>query len=585
MKISRTLFRPNTVFLVVLVFLLTAARAGAQIGAAVPNWTVPSGGTSSSPGKIHALGDVTNPGPFIGVTPCRIVDTRGPAGPYGAPSLSPGVSRNFALTSGPCTGFPALISAYSLNITVTNTTGPGFIKIYPQGGSAPVVSTLNYVAAQTVANAAIVPAGTGGGITVVAGVSGADLIIDVNGYFPSASVNNGETFNVVGSYFGGGIVFGQNAASSKFSAGVRGVENANGSPVSGVLGQVGGFGFVGPFTPGSEGVTGINSFSGVLGIAMDRAVVGALLDITGTDLAEGRAGKSGSSANVFYGLQGVLLTPTAAGAAGVFGMDATGDPGNDGLYLPAGVLGKTTTGYGVIGLSRDAGAGVKGASLDTNGILATAGFLGYSNALAIYASGNFTATGTKSFIEPHPTDASKVIDYVALEGPEAGIYFRGRSHFEHGLATIPVPENFRLVGDEEGMTVQITPIGKMANVAVLSADLNRIEVQASADVDFYYTVNGVRKAFRDFSPIQDNVYFGREGPSERLPTGMAPEQKRRLIANGTFNADGTLNLATARRLGWDRVWQAREEAATAAAAENAARSSDQSRHPPEPISK
>jgi len=30
------------------------------------------------------------------------------------------------------------------------------------------------------------------------------------------------------------------------------------------------------------------------------------------------------------------------------------------------------------------------------------------------------ATGTKNFIEPHPTDASKKIRYVSLEGPEAG---------------------------------------------------------------------------------------------------------------------------------------------------------------------
>ena len=45
------------------------------------------------------------------------------------------------------------------------------------------VSTVNYVAGQTIANAAIVPAGTGGGVTVIAGVSGTDLIIDINGYF------------------------------------------------------------------------------------------------------------------------------------------------------------------------------------------------------------------------------------------------------------------------------------------------------------------------------------------------------------------------------------------------------------------
>jgi len=87
---------------------------------------------------------VTNPLPFIGVTPCRIVDTRGPVGTFGGPSLPAGTPRNFPLPTGPCAGIPASVSAYSLNITVTNTQGPGFILLYPTGGSQPLVSTLNY---------------------------------------------------------------------------------------------------------------------------------------------------------------------------------------------------------------------------------------------------------------------------------------------------------------------------------------------------------------------------------------------------------------------------------------------------------
>jgi hypothetical protein len=90
------------------------------------------------------------------------------------------VPRNFDLNSAShCPGFPEFMSAYSLNITVTNTQGPGFILIYPQDGTQPTVSTLNYLAGQTVANAAIVPAGTNGGVTVIAGVSGTNLIVDI----------------------------------------------------------------------------------------------------------------------------------------------------------------------------------------------------------------------------------------------------------------------------------------------------------------------------------------------------------------------------------------------------------------------
>src|SRR5262249_25484537 len=122
--------------LVILVLAFIASAAQAQLGSVVANWNAPSTWSPSadSGGLHHArtLADVTSPIAFIGVTPCRIVDTRGPAGPFGAPALAGGAPRNFALPIGPCTGIPASAKAYSLNITVTNTLGAGFILIYPQ---------------------------------------------------------------------------------------------------------------------------------------------------------------------------------------------------------------------------------------------------------------------------------------------------------------------------------------------------------------------------------------------------------------------------------------------------------------------
>ncbi len=155
------------------------------------------------PPTIHAESmlsvTATSPMPFIGITPCRIVNTTGAggfSGAYGPPSLSQGVPRNFTL-SGQC-GIPASASAVSLNLTVTNTQGPGFIKIYPQGGAVPGVSTLNYNGVLplglAIANAAVVALGTGGAITVVAGVSGTDLIIDTNGYYGSTTESGTNVF-------------------------------------------------------------------------------------------------------------------------------------------------------------------------------------------------------------------------------------------------------------------------------------------------------------------------------------------------------------------------------------------------------
>jgi len=61
--------------------------------------------------------------------------------------------------------------------------GNGYIAVWPQGSANPGVSTLNFVAGRAIANAAIVSAGTGGGISVLAAGSGTALIIDINGYF------------------------------------------------------------------------------------------------------------------------------------------------------------------------------------------------------------------------------------------------------------------------------------------------------------------------------------------------------------------------------------------------------------------
>jgi hypothetical protein len=129
--------------------------------------------------------------PFVAIGPCRLLDTRDgtfPAG-YGPPALSGGVIRVVTFV-GRC-GIPASIEAVSANLTVTNTQGAGFIATYPTGTSRPnpLVSSLNYqVASQTVANAAVIALGTGGQTNFIAGVSGTDLIIDVNGYYPSTGV-------------------------------------------------------------------------------------------------------------------------------------------------------------------------------------------------------------------------------------------------------------------------------------------------------------------------------------------------------------------------------------------------------------
>jgi hypothetical protein len=500
----------------VILAVLVASTSALAVDIPLTNWTVPAYHSSEASGGITTMGDVTLGNAFIGVAPCRIVDTRAvsafPAG-YGPPSLAAGIARNFDLNSNltKCPGIPASVQAYSLNITVTNTLGNGFILIYPQGGAQPPVSTLNYVAGQTIANAAIVPAGTSGGVTVIAGVAGTDLLIDINGYF-SLSYNDGVAFEAVGNvaagFLPGFLVLGSNANTGNAAYAVWGLNSGGGTTMTNVSGAVTGW---------SLSATGINA--GV------------------------------------YGLD----SSTANGAAGVLGVDSSG-PAAGIHYDHAGVLGLATTGQGVVGrVSNSAAEAVLGIQTDGAGAIQTQGFLGYTTTVAVEAIGNIAKTGTVSFEEPHPSDASKKLVYIALEGNEAGTYFRGRGKFQNGQAVINVPEDFRMVTLPDGLGIQVTPIGQMATVAVASIGLDRIVVNGSRNVEFFYTVNGIRRGYAGFRPIVENdKEFQPESPDDRMPGVFNEEIRTRLIANGTYKPDGTVNMETAQRLGWDRVWAAKQ---------------------------
>jgi hypothetical protein len=126
---------------------------------------------------------------FVPVTPCRVADTRNPAGPFGAPYIGPtgadGQTRSFTIPNSSC-GIPATAQSYSFNVTVVPHGSLGYVTVWPTGQTQPLASTLNSLDGRIKANAAIVPAGTGGAISVLA-TNDTDLILDINGYFVPAT--------------------------------------------------------------------------------------------------------------------------------------------------------------------------------------------------------------------------------------------------------------------------------------------------------------------------------------------------------------------------------------------------------------
>jgi len=129
-----------------------------------------------------------NPAPlsFYTLTPCRVVDTRGPVGTYGGPSLAGGAPpRTFPL-AGQC-GVPPDAVAVAANVTIVVPTGPGDLQVLPAGISA-TPATIDFRAGQVRANNATLGL-TGDPLGAVAARAdlppGAkvDVLVDVSGYY------------------------------------------------------------------------------------------------------------------------------------------------------------------------------------------------------------------------------------------------------------------------------------------------------------------------------------------------------------------------------------------------------------------
>ena len=129
---------------------------------------------------------------FVPVTPCRVVDTRGGAGQFGGPTMAAGATRSFPIPQSAC-GIPSTAQAYALNVTVVPAGSLSYLTLWPAGQSRPLVSTLNSFGGIVVANAAIVPAGAGGAVSVFVS-NQTDVILDINGYFDSTGAAKSFSF-------------------------------------------------------------------------------------------------------------------------------------------------------------------------------------------------------------------------------------------------------------------------------------------------------------------------------------------------------------------------------------------------------
>jgi hypothetical protein len=109
------------------------------------------------------------------------------------------------------------------------------------------------------------------------------------------------------------------------------------------------------------------------------------------------------------------------------------------------------------------------------------------------AGGNLQAT-SKSFFIPHPTKDGFSLRHGSLEGPEHGVYVRGKLE---GSKVIELPDYWLELVDETTITVQLTPIGSHQNLFVKDIVDNTVIVGnsniLSSKVKCFYLIQAERK--------------------------------------------------------------------------------------------
>jgi len=252
---------------------------------------------------------------------------------------------------------------------------------------------------------------------------------------------------------------------------------------------------------------------------------------TGTNGADGVDATSDTGTGVFgnsKGGTGVFgNSDSGTGVLGVTQSETTDSIGVEGISTfglgvyghcagGTGVYGETHGGIGVKGVSiltgtgvqgfGSLGIGVSGSSETSIGVFGTSksGLAGQFEG-DVQVKGNLSVTGTKAFVQAHPSDLSREIVYVALEGGEAGTYVRGSGQLQSGKAVLALPEHFGLVTDPSGLTVQLTPRGQWLQLYVVELDTAQLVVRESQGKSgvFDYLIQGVRRGSEPHEVIRN----------------------------------------------------------------------------------
>ena len=125
-----------------------------------------------------------------------------------------------------------------------------------------------------------------------------------------------------------------------------------------------------------------------------------------------------------------------------------------------------------------------------------------------------TPTTGKTFIIDHPLNSNRHLVHACLEGPEVGVYYRGKGTIDPNAVstTITLPNYAPVFATD--FTVQITPIyrpGQPINTYAATDMVNGVFEVYGPPGSFYWHVNASRDSI-ETEPLKSAVTVRGDGP-------------------------------------------------------------------------
>jgi hypothetical protein len=122
------------------------------------------------------------------------------------------------------------------------------------------------------------------------------------------------------------------------------------------------------------------------------------------------------------------------------------------------------------------------------------------------------SASTKTFVIDHPTEKEKYLVHACLEGPEAGIYYKGKGEITNNeYCEIKLPDYVSKIGFD--FVIQLTPIysGRKIEQLQSSEIINNSFFVYGENTKFYWLVHGTRENIV-VEPNKSDVNVKGQGP-------------------------------------------------------------------------